>query len=162
MRNVTRLWRTCKQVYHESYTLSLSKTVFSFGNHLVAQDFLSHTLSDGIHPSAYVQTLHSTTLSQLQNIPTQDLRKFTALKRVVIQCPEKLAWEWEIWDEMPKERRDAERDKEKQAVRETVYDILRDAFPDRHIDIQRDVGIPLVGEVDEDRLMLEWDGGKTI
>ncbi|KAE9979296.1 hypothetical protein EG327_007067 [Venturia inaequalis] len=158
MRNVTRLWRTCKQVYHESYTLSLSKTVFSFGNHLVAQDFLSHTLSDGIHPSAYVQTLHSTTLSQLQNIPTQDLRKFTALKRVVIQCPEKLAWEWEIWDEMPKERRDAERDKEKQAVRETVYDVLRDAFPDRHIDIQRDVGIPLTGEVDEERLMLEWDG----
>lgn len=136
--------------------------IFSFGNHLVAQDFLSHRLSDGIYPSAYVQTLLSTTLSQLQDIPTEDLRKFIALKRVVIQCTEKPAWEWDLWDEMPKERRDAERDKEKQAVRETVYDILRDAFPDRHIDIQREVGIPLVGGVDEERLILEWDGGKTI
>lgn len=162
LRNVTRLWRTCKQIYHESYTLSLSKMVFSFGNHLVAQDFLSHKLSDGIYPSTYVQTLLSTTLSQLQNIPTEDLQKFIALKRVVIKCAEKPAWEWDLWDAMPKEKRDAERDKEKQAVRETVYDILREAFPDRHIDIQREVGIPLVGGVDEERLMLEWDGGKTI
>lgn len=136
--------------------------IFSFGNHLVAQDFLSHKLSDGIYPSTYVQTLVSTTLSQLQNIPTEDLRKFIALKRVVIQCTEKPSWEWDLWDDMPKERRDAERAKEKQAVRETVYDILRDAFPDRHIDIQREVGIPLLGVVNEERLVLEWDGGKTI
>lgn len=63
---------------------------------------------------------------------------------------------------MPKEKRDAERDKEKQAVKEMIYDILKDAFPDRHIDIARQVGIPLVGDVDEERLVLEWDGGKTI
>lgn len=62
---------------------------------------------------------------------------------------------------MTKERRDAEREKEKQAVRETVYGILQEAFPDRHIEIQREVGVPLVGRVDEETLALEWDGGKT-
>lgn len=161
LRNVTRLWRTCKQIYHESYTLSVSSIIFSFGNHLVAQDFLAHKLSDGIYPATYMTTLVSATLRELETIPPEDLRKFIALKKVTVQCPERAAWEWALWDEMTKERRDAEREKEKQAVRETVYGILQEAFPDRHIEIQREVGVPLVGRVDEETLALEWDGGKT-
>jgi hypothetical protein len=157
--NVTKLWRICKQIYRESYTLALSRIIFRFGNHLVAQDFLARTHSDGTCPSAYITFLLSRTLREFENLPVEDLRKFVGLKTVSIQCHEKAAWEWAIWDQMPKERRDAERVKEKQVARERVRERVQEAFPDRIIEVR--IGHPPIGLVNEETLALEWDGGMT-
>jgi hypothetical protein len=159
--NVTKLWHICKQIYRESYILSLSRIIFSFGNHLVTQDFLVHKNSDSTLPSTFVTFLLVVTLQEFENLLVEDLKGFTQLKKVTIQCPEKTHFEWMLWDEMPKEKRDTAREKEKQAVRERVYERLQEAFPNKSIEIQ--IGHPPIsGPLDENSLALYWDGGKTM
>jgi len=160
LRHITNLWHICKQVYHESYKLSISRIVFSFGNHLVAQDYI-YKYRNSTHQHKSISTLHFNTLREFKNLPLDDLRELIGLKRLAIQCGEKTCREWILWDGLPKEQRDIMRTAEKQAVREKVQGRLEKAFPGNNIEIQ--VGLPpFPGRVDDERLLeVYWDGGKT-
>jgi hypothetical protein len=160
LRSITNLWYICKQIYHESYTLSVSRMVFSFGNHLVTQDFFSKMRGNALQES--MTTVLFNTLSEFEKLPVEDLRRFVGLVRLAILCGEKTRWEWILWDEMPREQRNVMRIVEKHDVRERVRERVEEAFPEKVIDIQ--VGHPPspVPIHDEKLLELYWDGGKML